>query len=677
MAKVVVVDDSPTAVSLLETLLRHMGHSPISTTDSRKALDLIKQNDPGLVITDIFMPMIDGYELVEQVRSDPATAATPVIMWTASYVASKVRPIAKALGVDVVLTKPCEPQTLMSAIDSVLKAPDAAPAEVELADQVHTAHLEEVAASLSEAVTARTEELKELEGQLEEAQEHNQLLFDNHPVPMFIVDLTDGALLEVNEAALWRYGYSRDEFLGMHASQVLSDDFVSPDGSRGPNGRRGPFTQKTKDGITFEIETTSYDLIYRGRVSRFVTAEDVTERLKLERLLQQTQRLESLGQLAGGVAHDFNNLLAVILNFNLFVKQQMLAATKEPGGARWEAVLKDVDKIDRAAQSATRLTRQLLTFARKDIVKAQATDVNAVVNETEQLLRRTLGEHINFKVSAGPGLWPAFVDPGQLGQVVTNLAVNARDAMPSGGTLTVDTDNVEVDEAYAAGMPALKPGRYVQLRVTDTGTGMTADTLRHAFEPFFTTKAAGHGTGLGLSTVHGIVTKSGGNVQISSEPDFGTRVTVLLPATEVTAAPEVMSEAPVYSGSGVVLVVEDEAELREIVQRILTAHGHEVLVAAHGPEAIARADLYPGHIDLLLTDVVMPRMLGTELARRLVASRPGLRVLFMSGYAEALLDPSRSLLAGVALLEKPFTEPTLLAKVGEALHPAQASVAAP
>jgi PAS domain S-box-containing protein len=676
MAKVVVVDDSPTAVSLLETVLRHMGHSPIPTTDSRKALDLVKANHPGLLITDIFMPVVDGYELVEQVRSDPAIAATPVILWTASYVASKVRPIARALGVDVVLTKPCEPRELMEAIDAALALGEVPPAKVELPESVRSQHLEEVAASLSEEITARTGQLKALEGQLQAAQEHNQLLFDNHPAPMFIFDLADSRLLEVNEAALWRYGYSRDEFLGLHANQVLSDDRVLPDGARGPIGRRGPFAQKTKDGTSFEIETTSYDLVYQGREARFVTAEDVTERLKLERLLQQSQRLESLGQLAGGVAHDFNNLLAVILNFNLFVKRQMLEASKEPGGERWQVVLKDVDKIDRAAQNATRLTRQLLTFARKDIVKAQSTDVNVVVSETEQLLRRTLGEHIDFKVSAGAGLWPAFVDPGQLSQVVTNLAVNARDAMPSGGTLIVDTENVEVDEAYAAGMPALKPGRYVQLRVTDTGTGMTADTLHHAFEPFFTTKAAGHGTGLGLSTVHGIVTKAGGHVQISSEPDFGTRVTLLLPATEAAAALEASSDAPVDSGRGVVLVVEDDGELREIVQRILSHHGHEVLVAAHGPEAIARADLYPGHIDLLLTDVVMPRMLGTELARHLVATRPGLRVLFMSGYAEPLLDPSRSLLAGVSLLDKPFTEPTLLAKVGEALRPAQAPVAA-
>jgi CheY-like chemotaxis protein len=379
--------------------------------------------------------------------------------------------------------------------------------------------------------------------------------------------------------------------------------------------------------------------------------------------------MESLGQLAGGIAHDFNNLLGVILNFGWFVKANLTAEVERGDGERWRPVLKDMERIERAAESAARLTHQLLAFARVDVVQPRPMNINSVVTEMEPLLRRTIGEHIELVATPGPDLWPVLIDSGQLGQVLTNLVVNSRDAMPKGGKLTIDVGNTEVDAAYASGRPGLKPGRYVLLRVSDTGTGMEKATLEHVFEPFFTTKARGEGTGLGLATTYGIVHQAGGYIDVYSELGMGTRVSVLLPATDQAEYVEASaSSEPPARGTETVLVVEDSDDMREITGRILTKNGYLVMVAPNGMDALELARGYAGHIDLLLTDVIMPRMQGSELAPMLVKSRPDLRVLYMSGFAQPALGASGTLSPEVALLDKPFTEPTLLARVRQVLE---------
>jgi CheY-like chemotaxis protein len=305
------------------------------------------------------------------------------------------------------------------------------------------------------------------------------------------------------------------------------------------------------------------------------------------------------------------------------------------------------------------------------VIRPQSLNVTTVVGELEPLLRRTLGEHVEFITSLDKALWPALMDPGQLEQVLTNLAINARDAMPKGGRLAIDCENVDVDSTYAAGRLGLGPGRYVRIRVTDTGSGMDGATLQRVFEPFFTTKPKGHGTGLGLATVYGIIKQAGGDVSIYSEVGVGTRVHVLLPASDV--APMRSREAvasPSQKGSGTILVVEDADDLREVTERILIKHGYQVISAANGPDALEAAKSYAGTIDLLLTDVVMPRMQGNELAARLAAKRAGVRVLYMSGYAQPILGDDGTLEDGVLLVEKPFTEPGLLGMVNQALDAA-------
>jgi signal transduction histidine kinase/ActR/RegA family two-component response regulator len=420
---------------------------------------------------------------------------------------------------------------------------------------------------------------------------------------------------------------------------------------------------------------TSHALVFNGHPARCSVIEDVTQKEQLERRLQQSERLESLGQLAGGVAHDFNNLLGIIAGYTTFAAEfaaeEVAAAAQNAAqdGQRWQQMHDDLAQVLRAVDRASRLTRQLLAFARRDVVRPDVLDLNAVVGDVEQLLLRTLGEDIQLHTHLAGDLRPVKADPGQLEQVLVNLAVNARDAMPTGGTLVIDTGNVVVDEHYVSTHPGIRPGDYVRLRVSDTGTGMSRATVERAFEPFFTTKPKGQGTGLGLATIYGIITEAGGQVQIYSEPGVGTTITALLPATaDAVVAGGTTAVAPAQAGRGeTILVVEDEESLRALTQRILVRNGYRVLTAADGPAALARAADHPGPIDLLLTDVVMPRMLGHDLAREVLETRPEVRVIYMSGYAETVLTVHKTLPPGVTLLSKPVSESALLSTVRQML----------
>ena len=390
---------------------------------------------------------------------------------------------------------------------------------------------------------------------------------------------------------------------------------------------------------------------------------------KSQERLAQAQRLESLGQLAGGVAHDFNNLLAVILNYAEFAAEELAAATEADWAGRCESAHDDLEQISRAGERAAGLTRQLLAFARREVVQPQVLDLDTVVTAVEEMLRRTLGEHVELAISLAGGLHPVLADPGRLEQVLVNLAVNARDAMPGGGTLTIDTSNITVDAESIAGGSESPLGQQVRLRVSDTGTGMPPEVVAHAFEPFFTTKSDGGGTGLGLATVYGILTQADGHIRIYSEPGGGTTFSITLPATTLAADPAAAEDTYQRTPSGeTVLVVEDEAALREVTRRILARNGYQVITAASGPEAVEIARSYQGEIHLLVTDVVMPHMLGKEVAEQVLLIKPGAEVLFMSGYARPVLASQGRLEPGVALVEKPFSEADLLAKVGQVLN---------
>jgi hypothetical protein len=385
--------------------------------------------------------------------------------------------------------------------------------------------------------------------------------------------------------------------------------------------------------------------------------------------LQQAQRLENLGQLAGGIAHDFNNLLAVIINYVTFVSEELDVATDSDWAQRWETARGDVGQIKLAAERAARLTHQLLAFARREVVRPQVLDLDQVISAVKEMLVRTLGEHVELIFLPGGGLCPVMADPGQLEQVLVNLAVNARDAMPGGGTLTIDTSNITVDDETIAGGSKAQLGRNVRLRVSDSGTGMPADVAAHAFEPFFTTKPEGAGTGLGLATVYGIIAQAGGHIQIYSEPGAGTTFSIVLPVTAEAAA--VMPDHVPYQRSPkgeTILVVEDEDALREVARRIFARNGYHVLTASNGPEAIELARGFQGDIHLLVTDVIMPQMLGKEVSEKIRAIKPDIEVLFMSGYARRVLTSQGMLEPNVALVEKPFSEVDLMDMAAQVLN---------
>jgi PAS domain S-box-containing protein len=665
----IVIDDTATDRLLAETLLKHAGYTVTTCADGLVGLDLIKKELPDLIVADLITPGIDGYDLARAVRKDARTATTPIVLQTAHYLEADVRRLASQIGVTSVIIKPYEPQAFLDAVAAASRSNRAvsAASNGHAASDFHAEHLRLVSAKLHEKVR----ELEVARGEFETIASRYRNLFRIHPEPMWVFNLETLRFLEVNEAAVRRYGYSHDEFLAMTIAEIYPPEELPAilAGTREPSPQDSVSGfHRLKDGAVIEVQVSTRDI---GKGLRYVMSQDVTEKKKYQQHLAQAQRMESLGQLAGGVAHDFNNLLGVIINFSWFVKANLTAEIESGNGERLRPVLKDMERIERAAENAARLTHQLLAFARVDVVQPRPMDMNVVVAELAPLLRRTLGEHIDLVAEPGAAPWPVMIDSGQFSQVLTNLAVNSRDAMPKGGKLTIDVANVDVDLAYAAAHVTLKPGRYVRLRVSDTGAGMDKKTLEHAFEPFFTTKPRGQGTGLGLATIYGIVTQAGGSIEVYSEPGLGTRVSVLLPATDQAVTSEaVTADAPPARASETVLVVEDSDDLREIVDRILTTSGYQVMVAADGAAALEISRKFAGHIDLLLTDVVMPHMLGNELAPQLVEARPDLRVLYMSGFAQPALAANGKLQPGVTLLDKPFNEPTLLARVREVLEAA-------
>ncbi len=514
-------------------------------------------------------------------------------------------------------------------------------------------------------------------------------LLEAAPDAMVCVDV-GGRIALVNAQTERLFGYERDELVGQQVEVLVPDEvrdahpahraaYVADPRPR-PMGAELQLAGRRRDGTTFPAEISLSAIDTDEGILVTAVVRDVTERLeiqaererlrtqaerdRLERQLHQSQRLESLGQLAGGVAHDFNNLLGVISSYASFAGEEV---AKQLPDERWQAVRDDIEHIQQAAERAAALTHQLLAFARQEVIQPRALNINDVVTSVEQLLVRTLGEHIELVADLADDLDPVLVDPGQIEQVLVNLAVNARDAMPGGGKLSIQTANTDIDETAAA-QAELPVGRYVSVKVSDTGTGMPKDVMDRVFEPFFTTKPKGEGTGLGLATVYGIITQAGGHVRIYSEPGLGTRMTALLPVTEQHPSAAARWPGEPERGHGeIVLVVEDEAAMREVTRRILARNNYHVVAVASGQEALNVVTRQAAHIDVLLTDVIMPQMQGKELADKIRILRPSARVVFMSGYTQGLLSAQGVLEPGVHLIEKPFSETSLLAKLREVL----------
>jgi signal transduction histidine kinase/CheY-like chemotaxis protein len=416
----------------------------------------------------------------------------------------------------------------------------------------------------------------------------------------------------------------------------------------------------TPDGKTWELR--SVPVKEAGSVVEVVEiGRDVTEHRKLEEQVRQAQKMESVGRLAGGVAHDFNNLLTVITGYSELLLQKIGNESPMRG---------QVEEIKRAGEQAASLTQQLLAFSRKQIIEPKVVHLDGLVAEMHKMLTRLIGENIALQATTGKSLGSVKVDPGRFQQILMNLVVNARDSMPDGGKIVIETANVDLDEGYCAVHPYVKPGRYVMVAVSDTGKGMSEEVKAHIFEPFFTTKGMGSGTGLGLATTYGAVHQAGGSIEVYSEVGIGTTLRIYLPRIEEEALKPEKVDRPtdLPGGTETVLIVEDEGTLRNLCVQILKQLGYRVLQARNGTEAIAVAQGYGERIDLLLTDVVMPGMNGADLATQLVLHHREMRVLFTSGYTEDVISHHGVLAEGVSFIGKPYTPSALARKVREVIN---------
>ena len=505
---------------------------------------------------------------------------------------------------------------------------------------------------------------KKAEEALRRANDRLNAVIQSSPLAISTLD-ADGVVRTWNPAAEQLFGWTADEVIGRPLPTVHGEAAEFEETRRrvmrGDPVSNVEVIRKKKDGTPVTVNLVAAPLHEAdGRITGILgLIEDRTGVKRLEQQFFQAQKMEAVGRLAGGIAHDFNNLLTVITSYS-----DLLLEDLGPDDPHRE----DLAQIRKASESAAALTRQLLAFSRQQVLQPQILNLNDSVAGTEMLLKRLIGEDVQLATLLAPDLGMAIIDPGQLEQIIMNLAVNARDAMPGGGRLTIETANVDMDETYLQAHPPAQAGRYVMLAVSDTGTGMDARTQAHIFEPFFTTKASGKGTGLGLATVYGIVKQSGGFIWVYSEPGHGTTFKIYFPwAGEPTQRRAAVPVATPRQGTETVLVVEDAASVRTVMRQGLERYGYTVLEAPDGDTALQLAAKHHGPIHLLLTDVVMPGVSGRQLADQLVRLRPGIKVLYASGYTDDAIIHHGILEPGIAYLQKPFTRDALARTVREVL----------
>ena len=511
-------------------------------------------------------------------------------------------------------------------------------------------------------------ERREAEAELHVQRDFLRVVLDTNPAVIFAKNWK-GTYTLANRAAAEVYGTTPDSLVGKtdwdfnsnpaDVERLLEQDRAVILSGQPVTIAREPITDAA--GRKRWFETRKIPLFARdGQPQVLGFGIEITERISAEEQLRQAQKMEAVGQLAGGIAHDFNNLLTAILGYSELVLEQVANQTE---------IAQSVEEIRRAGERASGLTRQLLAFSRTQVLAPQILDLAKVVAEVEKMLRRLIGEDVQLETRSAPDLRLVNADPGQMEQVLVNLAINARDAMPMGGTLTIELLNLPTPDELRASNP-LVDNTCVAVKVSDTGCGMPPEIQRRIFEPFFSTKPPGQGTGLGLSMVHGVVTQTGGCITLRSQPDRGTCFIIYLPAAargEVTIRPS--ADGPVeLSGRETILLVEDEVAIRELVRKVLTGYGYHVLEAADTTDALTIVDRHEGDVHLLLSDIVMPKMSGPELAQRLIALRPEIRVLYMSGFGNRLSTSLGSLTSAVAVLHKPFTPVSLVTKVRECLN---------
>jgi two-component system cell cycle sensor histidine kinase/response regulator CckA len=642
--RVLLVEKDRIVRELLESVLEHAGRRVDSTTTLRAAIDAAKQAPPvDVALIESRLPDGSGLELARGLKElDPTTE---VLLMSA----------APSL------------EAVLAAVEANVSEYFAKPFE-----DVHQLALR-IAAAEERARLRR--EGKWLHAALVESEERYRKLFEAIPDAVVVFDARTQAIEDVNPAALELYGYQRRELLGRPATDLRAPcpeevQDVSPFAQTAIAGVRMR-RDRRQDGSVVHVELVEGRFHVREQDRVVEIVRDINERLQaeatrkeLETRLRQSQKLEMLGQLAGGVAHDFNNLLAVILNYAQFVHD---ALNGIPGTHAGSSLRDDVEQILSAAHIGASLTKQLLGFSRREVFQADIVDVNTVVQATERLLRRTLGPTIDLCTHLADGLACVRMDRGQLEQIIVNLAVNARDAMPEGGRLTIVTRNSPAEDMGSAASEASP--NIVTIEVSDTGQGMDAATLEHAFEPFFTTKERDRGTGLGLAMVKGIIERLGGCIDVTSEVGVGSCFRIVLPATRDQGSGRQLSQRPTQNPphGELILVVDDEAAVRRAMVRILKRAGYQVVEADGSARALEKHQRLGASLSLVVTDVLMPEMSGEELVRRMRERQPNLRVLFVTGYATSAMIGEGEDTKQRAVLPKPFEQHRLLAVVREVL----------
>ena len=659
MATVLIVDDRATNREVARATLDHGGHHVIVATEGHQALAMARAIHPDVILTDVVMPGMDGYELAHELRTHTDTADIPVLFYTANYSAAEAQPLATSYGVTQVLAKSADPFELLAAIEEAMHH-DPAPAPELTSDDLTTGHLRAVNAKLLQKVLA----LDESEARFEAFAELSPvgIAFGGPDMDATYVNSRLSEITALPVADLLGRGWLRC-LAPEHHGELLDSD-ARPGGTSTYDGSvvlaagvRRHLQVAVRPHLSDEDGGGGFVAVITD-VTPLVEAEQRRHAEERERHIEErrqvAQRFDSLARLSGAVAHDFNNMLGVILSFREFVEQAVGGAVDQKlTAAQAETILTDLGHIGRAGKRAAHLAHQLLTFGGREVVQPTVINLNAIVEEVCGMIDTAVGEQITVTTELGPHLRNTRADASQLCQVLFNLAINARDAMPHGGQLMFRTTN-ETDTGV---VPA---GEYVHIAVIDNGEGMSAEVLDQAMEPFFTTKAKGQGAGLGLATAYGIVKQAGGDLIIDSGVGRGTTIHLYLPATDEATHTSQPTATIRASAGQTILLAEDEDGLRQAATRILTNSGYRVLSAANGQEALTIARQHDGPIHGLLTDVVMPHMNGRALAAALVAERPRTPVLYMSGYAAPLMTEQGLLEPGVTVLGKPFTKDELL-----------------